>query len=49
VVFATPTGPNAGLKNYCATADGVVRFVAVVAPPTAPFATTAACLALPPL
>jgi prepilin-type N-terminal cleavage/methylation domain-containing protein len=49
VVFATPTGPNAGLKDYCATADGVVRFQAVAAPPTGAFATTAACLALPPL
>ena len=50
VIFATPTGPNAGAKNDCATADGVVRFQASsTTPPDAAFTTTAACLPLAPL
>jgi len=49
VIFATPNGPNAGAKDYCATADGVVRFVADTAPPGAAMTTTVACLPLPPL
>ncbi|HWZ41956.1 MAG TPA: prepilin-type N-terminal cleavage/methylation domain-containing protein [Candidatus Saccharimonadales bacterium] len=49
VAFATPTGPNAGNKDFCATSDGVVRYVAATAPPDAALATAAACQPLLPL
>jgi prepilin-type N-terminal cleavage/methylation domain-containing protein len=49
VAFGTPTGPNAGLKDYCSTADGVVRFQAVTTPPTAAITLPTTCTAIPPL
>src|SRR5258708_30188633 len=50
VAFGTPTGPNAGNKDFCATSYGVVRYVApAAAPPTAAITTVAACQALLPL
>ena len=45
VVFATAVGPNAGLKDYCSTADAVVRWQAQNAPPAAVIATVAGCQA----
>jgi len=49
VAFGTPTGTNAGLKDFCSTSDGVVRYVAVVAPPTAAYAAASTCQPLKPL
>ena len=43
VAFGTPVGPSAGLINYCATAEGVVRYQSVAAPPTAAITTIAGC------
>ncbi|HWZ41958.1 MAG TPA: prepilin-type N-terminal cleavage/methylation domain-containing protein [Candidatus Saccharimonadales bacterium] len=50
VAFATPTGPNAGNKDFCATSDGVVRYVkSPAAPPSAVINTAAVCQPLLPL
>ncbi|HWZ41957.1 MAG TPA: prepilin-type N-terminal cleavage/methylation domain-containing protein [Candidatus Saccharimonadales bacterium] len=49
VAYATPTGPNAGNKNFCATSDGVVRYVKSTAPPDAALVTAATCQPLLPL
>jgi len=47
IIFATPLGPTSGLKDYCTSSDGVPRFAAVVAPPTAAAPTPSACTAAP--
>jgi len=47
VAFGTPIGPSAGGKDYCATAEGVVRYQAAAAPPTAAVTTVAGCNAFP--
>jgi type IV pilus assembly protein PilA len=49
VAFATPIGANAGDKDYCSTADAVVRNQLEAKPPLAALTTTAACQALTPL
>ena len=47
MIFATPLGPTSGLKDYCTSSDGVPRFAAVAAPPTAAAPTPSACTAAP--
>ena len=50
VAFGTPSGPNQGNKDYCASSEGVVRFQSSKgAAPTAAINTVAACSALAPI
>jgi prepilin-type N-terminal cleavage/methylation domain-containing protein len=49
VTFATPVGANAGDKDYCSTADAVVRFQASTTIPATALTTVTACQALTPL
>ena len=49
VAFATPSGPSAGAKDFCASSEGVVRWQASAAPPTAVIAVVSTCGALAPL
>ena len=46
VTFATASGSNFGVQDFCSVSDGVVRFkIAAAAPPTAAVVTVAACQA----
>ena len=50
VVFTTPVNAPAGLTDYCATSDGVVRWQRSAAAPPSPIINNAAnCTALPAL